>query len=277
MPTLKPQGASEEVGKTSLSEQLGPVTVSWGRLKEAENMLYFGIVYKATNRITRQVYIGITQSSLNDRIARHIRTSRSKKGGYFHNAISLYGIEAFDWSVLKYCVSKKELVQNEQFYIAQYRSNLPDKGYNLTFGGDGCQATEETRHKISNALRGRRHSEETKKKIGVGMLAAKKRNGTLSLRKQTRTRISLAIKGKVIRQEVRQKISLAMRGNENGSRYRKPVLKLDRCGDIIERFSSIAEAARKCQLDRGSLSDVCKGKRKTCGGFLWGFENEFGL
>lgn len=36
MPTLKLQGASEEVGKTSLSEQPDPVMVFWGRLKEAE-------------------------------------------------------------------------------------------------------------------------------------------------------------------------------------------------------------------------------------------------
>lgn len=36
MPTLKPQGTSKEVGKTSLSKQPALVTDVWGRLKEAE-------------------------------------------------------------------------------------------------------------------------------------------------------------------------------------------------------------------------------------------------
>ena len=36
MSTLKPQGTSKGVGKTSLSKQPDPVTVSRGRLKEAE-------------------------------------------------------------------------------------------------------------------------------------------------------------------------------------------------------------------------------------------------
>ncbi|MBT9159936.1 MAG: hypothetical protein DDT26_01208 [Dehalococcoidia bacterium] len=241
-------------------------------------MKYFGIVYKATNKITEQIYIGVTRLSLHDRIARHIRTSRSRKGWYFHNAICLYGIEAFDWVILRHCMSKEELIQGECFYIAQYQSYLPNKGYNLTHGGDGCSATEETRNKISIALLGHKHSEETKRKIGMGMLATKRKNGTLSLSEQAKAKISSALKGKSrkpIPEKVRQKISLSMKGNNNFGNFgspRKPILKLDNQANVLQRFSSIAEAAEKCQLDRGSISNVCSGKRRTCGNFSWRLE-----
>jgi hypothetical protein len=36
MPTAKPQGTAQAVGKTSLAEQPAPATGAWGRLKAAE-------------------------------------------------------------------------------------------------------------------------------------------------------------------------------------------------------------------------------------------------
>lgn len=124
-----------------------------------------GVVYKALNQTNGKIYIGITRKTLESRKKEHIRTSKSLKGGwYFHKSINKHGLEAFSWEIIKECVSESDLIQSEKFFISYYQSYLPQKGYNLTFGGDGCLPNEETRKKISNSLTGKRQSEETKAK-----------------------------------------------------------------------------------------------------------------
>lgn len=231
----------------------------------------YGIVYKVTNTLTGQIYIGITTASLDERMARHIRSSRSKskRKCYFHRALAVYNKESFIWEILESCESKEQLIAREQFYILYYQSYRPDKGYNLTYGGDGCYANIETRRKISLALKGRKHADETKKKIGQSMLATKKANGKLKHSLETRRKISASLTGKTIPPETRRKISQGMTGNKNNQGRGKPVIKLDKNGRVIERFDSLTSAARLCQLDRASISACCSGRRKSCGGFIW--------
>jgi len=53
---------------------------------------------------------------------------------------------------------------------------------------------------------------------------------------------------------------------------RKPVVQLGINGEIIEEFTSIAEAHKQTEINRGSISEVANGKRyKTAGGFKWQF------
>jgi hypothetical protein len=49
----------------------------------------------------------------------------------------------------------------------------------------------------------------------------------------------------------------------------RQVSQLDLNGNEISRFSCIAEAARITGAVRQDISKVCKGKRKTSGGFIW--------
>ena len=39
--------------------------------------------------------------------------------------------------------------------------------------------------------------------------------------------------------------------------------------NLIKIFNTKAEAAQELGLDSGSITKVCKGQRKTCGGFIW--------
>ena len=41
--------------------------------------------------------------------------------------------------------------------------------------------------------------------------------------------------------------------------------------EIINIYNSIKEAAELLNLDRGSISKCCNGKRKSVGGFKWKF------
>lgn len=43
----------------------------------------------------------------------------------------------------------------------------------------------------------------------------------------------------------------------------------DKNNNLIKIFNTKAEAAQELGLDSGSITKVCKGQRKTCGGFIW--------
>ena len=41
--------------------------------------------------------------------------------------------------------------------------------------------------------------------------------------------------------------------------------------ELIHSFDSIADGARKHNIDPNNLRNCCKGRYKTCGGFIWKF------
>lgn len=48
----------------------------------------------------------------------------------------------------------------------------------------------------------------------------------------------------------------------------KPVLQI-KDGVVINRFESICEAGRRTNIIASSISDVCRGKNKSTGGYVW--------
>ena len=50
---------------------------------------------------------------------------------------------------------------------------------------------------------------------------------------------------------------------------KKKIYQYDKNNNLIKIFSTKAEAAQELGLDSGSITKVCKGQRKTCGGFIW--------
>jgi hypothetical protein len=84
--------------------------------------------------------------------------------------------------------------QAESLFIAKYQSNIPEKGYNMTLGGEGTIGyipNDETREKMSKQKKGRKLSESHKKAI------------------------SESNKGRVFSQTSRDKISQALQGNKS--------------------------------------------------------------
>ena len=57
-------------------------------------------------------------------------------------------------------------------------------------------------------------------------------------------------------------------------RNKKPVLQLDKNGNVINEYDSQTEASKKTGVDRSNLGKCCRGEQKTAGGFVWKFKNE---
>ena len=56
--------------------------------------------------------------------------------------------------------------------------------------------------------------------------------------------------------------------------HARPVLQIDMTtGEVLKRFVSTREAER--ELNIGNVIKACKGKARSCGGYLWCYEEEF--
>ncbi len=113
-------------------------------------------VYKITNRVTGQSYIGATKDQM-ARIREHRGTA--EKGLKYPLAVAIreYGWGNFDVITLAHCQTVAEAHAKERAAIALFDTLVP-RGYNQTPGGPGLQGREvsaATRERISNANKGR--------------------------------------------------------------------------------------------------------------------------
>lgn len=196
------------------------------------------IIYKAENKLNGQVYIGKTVSNLNKRRQDHIYSAGRSKNTYFHNAIRVYGIDNFEWSVLAETDLESKLNSLERFYIMVYRKM--GSVYNLTDGGEGTTGriySEETIRKMSEAQKGKKGKplteEQKQKRAEVARNMSEEQRQSIresnsrrihteeSRRKrsekrkeythsdQTKEKISKANTGKIVSEETRRKQGIA--------------------------------------------------------------------
>lgn len=50
---------------------------------------------------------------------------------------------------------------------------------------------------------------------------------------------------------------------------KKTVIQYSKGGEIITRFNSISDASKATRTGTGSISNCCRGKNKTAGGYIW--------
>lgn len=138
-----------------------------------------GLIYKITNTITDQIYVGQTTKTLRIRFRAHKDFARAKRRlTYLSRAMNKYGADAFQITLLEEC-SDDILNDREQFWVAELRSNQKPYGYNMSAGGDNGNNTRdpEVRKRISQAKTGVKlgpMSEERKQAISRMNLGRKR-------------------------------------------------------------------------------------------------------
>jgi len=120
----------------------------------------YGYIYKVTNTSNGKVYIGKTEKTIEKRWGKHLSDARAlererevnhnKKvlGTHFDNALVKYGPDAFNVKQEDVAYSKEELNELERYYVKENDSMNPDKGYNMTEGGDGGRLSAEAMEKL---------------------------------------------------------------------------------------------------------------------------------
>ena len=178
------------------------------------------VIYKHTSP-NGKVYIGLTgRKDINLRWCNGLGYSGNK---YFTNAIKKYGWENFQHEIIKTDLTFDEACEWEIKLIAEYKSNNPKFGYNLSSGGYnghlGVHHTEETKRKISTSNIGKVRSVETRKRISEG------HKGLPSVMKgkhhsdETKQKISMANTGHRHTEETKRKIAEASKNRVRATGY----------------------------------------------------------
>lgn len=258
-------------------------------------------VYKHTTP-SGKVYIGITGLKLEDRF----QNGKGYNGMVFFNAIKKYGWENIAHEVVASGLTKEEAARMEIELIREYKSNSPKYGYNVSSGGEcgtaGCKFTRsaETLKRMSEAQRGKKLSDSTKKKISASLIGNKHNLGNSAseetrlkmrmarigrhLSDEARSKLREANKGKILSQETRRKISennaRPMLGKKHAQStrqkiadaHRREVAQYDECGELLKIYPSASEAARMNGWSQGNISMVCRGERKKAYGYVWRYK-----
>lgn len=216
-----------------------------------------GYIYLRTNRINGKKYVGLT-TDLKTRQNRWNDLNQPYAGKAINRARAKYGIDSFSFEILKEC-DDKELDKWEIYYIKELNTKVP-YGYNMTDGGGGTSGytyshSEETKKKMSEARKGILLSEETKKKMSKAQRGEKN-----------------YMYGKHHSDKTRKKMSEAQKGKHINGKCSKPVLQYDLNGNFVKEWPSTMEVQRQLGISNSHISNCCKGKKKTSGGFKWQYK-----
>jgi group I intron endonuclease len=156
-------------------------------------------IYAITNTTNGKVYIGSTVD-FERRWGRHKDDLRLNQHHNLHLQCSWnkYGKDIFEFGILEYLNNLDELHLAEIFWVDIYKEEGRDI-YNIATPGKaptlGLPVSKETRHKISEALKGVPKSEEHRRKLSKANMG--KPNGMLGRKhsKESRRRMSAAQMG----------------------------------------------------------------------------------
>jgi len=189
-------------------------------------------IYCIENTIDGKRYIGASYT-IRDRIINHLSYFKRETHPNLHllSAVKKYGIKNFKCYVIEYC--ELDVYDREIYWIALYDTIKPDKGYNMSSGGESGNngmkhseetkrkmseahknPSEETRNKLSKVHKGTHHSDKARKKMSE---AQKGRHHS----DERRNKNSEAQKGKLLSKETKRKMSEAHKGKHYSYETRK--------------------------------------------------------
>lgn len=209
------------------------------------------IIYKAENNDNGMVYIGATTYSVEQRKLDHLERAKRGEITKFHEAISTYGAEFFQWEQIDTASSKDELAQKEKVYITEY--DAKESGYNADSGG-GFKKTVYQYDIATGKLIGQYECLED---------AGKEVNVT----KQHISRACLSVNN--IYEGFYWSYEYKERFMPQKDARKKEVLKCSLDGTILEKYNSVSEASRQNNLSKTSISRVCRRERESSGGYIW--------
>jgi len=220
-----------------------------------------GIIYKCTCLKNDKSYIGKTIKDLSLRVRQHLADSKRLNHLILYRAFKKYGFSSFKWEPIHKC-SVDKLDKMEKFYIKELDTMKPN-GYNMTPGGDGMP-------------NGYKHSEETKRKIGLSKIGNKNWVDKKHTN-ETKKKMSDAQKGKSFTEEHKKNLRIARKGivfteehkKNIGISGRKKYIVITPDGEKIEvnGLKIFCIEYKKEKLNPCNMNLVASGKRKHHKGY----------
>jgi group I intron endonuclease len=214
------------------------------------------IIYKITNKITKEIYIGQTVNALKTRWSQHC--AKSSNCPKLYNAINKYNPENFTIEIIDICNNIEELNKKEIYWISKL--DAINKGYNLIPGGHttrGYKHIEESRNKMSTYRKGK-----TYKQI-YGQETAKKLIKKKSEQNSGKNNINYGKVGKLNHRYGKSMHEDMLKILEKNREIQKKKVLCINTGVI---YPSLRECSNALNIHQGNLWKVLNNKRKSTGG-----------
>ena len=207
-------------------------------------------IYKITNLVNGKSYIGKTEKQNPQlRFDEHLSNRNKYPERPLYRAMNKYGIANFTFEIIEQTLKPEE---REIFWI-QYYDTYGHSGYNATIGGDGKSYFDYVKILEDYQISG--NMSEVARLHGCHVSTVKRILTSQNIVTNTSEEVRVLIGKKV-------------------GRYNKITL------ELIDTFDTQKEAARFLITNKFSnvsspsllaakISLVCRGKRKTCAGFIW--------
>ena len=226
-----------------------------------------------------RVYIGLSCSP-------EKRWNKGKgyiKNPYFWRCIKKYGWDNIEHIILYEGLSLKEAKEKEVELISKYKSNNRKYGYNISGGGDD-NVSEESRRKMSESRKGNKYSvgrilkQETKDMIARSLKEYYSTHSPTFKGRHHSDETIEKLKARVFSEETKQKMR---KNHSNVSGSKNPAAKSVSCytrdGVFVKNYPFAKMAADELCVDLSSIIKCCRGKVKSCGGYVWKYGAEPGV
>lgn len=210
-------------------------------------------IYKAENTQTGYVYIGATTRSLEERKLDHFKKVYNNSNKPLHQAILTYGVDAFTWESIDTATTNNELAEKEVNYIFNYSKE--GELYNQDRGGGIPKKVYQ--YNIETGMLVNTHNSLTE----AGQ--------QFNIDKKSLSKVCLSV-NKVFNNfywsyEYKEPFK-PLKDSRN-----KYVTQYNESKVEIQTFKSVSEASRLTGVNKTSISKVCRGERKTAGGYIWSY------
>lgn len=243
-------------------------------------------IYKITSPSNR-IYIGQSKNP------------KSRKASYksklgigqtkLYNSILKHGWDVHNWEIIEEGIETIDIANEREIYWITFYDCV-NNGLNCKMGGDGRGISDETKERMSHAIkkrwdsgemqgsRGRKISEEHKQKILNANLGSKRSPETIE-------KLKKAKKNRTPEQEEKWLHSMkARKGYKHSEQTKKKISDTQKDKIIISRkiyclnnntiYESVRETAKELNLpNRFSINLVCSGKRNSLYGYKFSYYN----
>lgn len=256
-----------------------------------------GYIYMIKNKVDGKCYIGQTiEKDINTRWKKHKRNINSDGCPALYGAFRKYGLENFEFKIICICFDDvcDELEIN---YISKFNSIAPN-GYNLETGGNKNKIVHpDTCKRISEALTGKKHSEERKTKNSNAQKGKKwsdeaklkmsqsRKGKKLNLSEEAKLKLINRLKGHSVSELTRQKVAEANRKRvwtdemkqemseklKQRNTHCKKVGKYSLDNKLLTTYNSIKEATEITSTSVWYISQCCNNKITKFKDYIWKF------
>lgn len=158
-----------------------------------------------------------------------------------------------------------EMWLNNQDKRIALDKDIKSNGKNKCYCLEECVFTT-PKENTRQAWYGRKHTKETKDKMSES-------------KKGKQCGENHPMYGKHHTEESKKKISNSQKGKHSfDDHYRsKKIAQLEKQMNLIKKYNCIRQAEKETEINHRCISDCCRGKQKTAGGYIWMYEENYNL